>query len=407
MTELILDINENNNEIAILLENGEIHRLFENNNNSLIPSDIIIFRLTHIVKGLNAGFGIAEGVEPSIFAPLGDFLPLSPALQADTAGLCNAAPAVNGRLLAMVNTTNKKHPKVSGRIILHGRILIASLLNHDKDNKKMFFSRRITNEEKEKISNIVQEEIKNSPLVDYGIIVRSSILNYEEEVLRQILKRDVNTISNKINLIKSQLQVDTGLIFRQNDFSSFIINNILFKYKIAKIYIAPTLLTKYSEELALGNFDVQIIKPGSKWAEMKNEVNRLLQNKIIITKGDLNTSLYIREDEITTIDVNATIFSSGKENILKANIMAAREIARQLRLRDLGGLIVIDFIDMDDSDKAVLYEEFKNLILRDEAKVDISPISKFSVIEVVRQRGINPFAPAKNHTSKISLQQDR
>ena len=91
------------------------------------------------------------------------------------------------------------------------------------------------------------------------------------------------------------------------------------------------------------------------------------------------------------IDVNSgnrTASDSNQEiNALEVNISAAEEIARQVRLRDLGGIIIIDFIDMHNSDhKATLLEKMKTLMNEDRAKHNILPVSKFGVMQITRQR---------------------
>jgi ribonuclease G len=91
------------------------------------------------------------------------------------------------------------------------------------------------------------------------------------------------------------------------------------------------------------------------------------------------------------IDVNSgnrTSTAEGQEgNALATNLLAAEEIARQLRLRDMGGIIVIDFIDMHKNEnRRVLYEKLRDEMQNDRAKHKILPPSKFGVVEITRQR---------------------
>ena len=93
---------------------------------------------------------------------------------------------------------------------------------------------------------------------------------------------------------------------------------------------------------------------------------------------------------MTTIDVNSARSTKGKdieETAFKTNIEAAKEVARQLRLRDVGGLVVIDFIDMTNEDNQNKVESaFRKAIYSDRARVQISNISRFGLLEISRQR---------------------
>jgi ribonuclease G len=93
---------------------------------------------------------------------------------------------------------------------------------------------------------------------------------------------------------------------------------------------------------------------------------------------------------MVTIDVNTgrSVGRSDPENlILKTNLEAAREAARQIRLRDIGGLLIIDFIDMySHENRKILFEEFKKCFVHDRAKNSIIPVSDFGLIEMTRER---------------------
>ena len=93
---------------------------------------------------------------------------------------------------------------------------------------------------------------------------------------------------------------------------------------------------------------------------------------------------------MTAIDVNSARSTKGKDiedTAYKTNLEAAKEVARQLRLRDVGGLVVIDFIDMMDTKHQEKVESaFRKAVFTDRARVQISNISRFGLLEVSRQR---------------------
>ena len=95
-------------------------------------------------------------------------------------------------------------------------------------------------------------------------------------------------------------------------------------------------------------------------------------------------------EAMTVIDVNSCKYAKSKDqeiNSLKINFDAAREIARQLRLRDIGGIIVVDFIDLyEDENKRKLFDEIRKEFRKDRAKITVLPMSDFGIIQITRQR---------------------
>ena len=118
------------------------------------------------------------------------------------------------------------------------------------------------------------------------------------------------------------------------------------------------------------------------------EIDKMMDRKVWIKKG---AYLVIDQTEaMVTIDVNTGRYvgSSDQETtIFQTNIEAAKEIARQVRLRDIGGLIICDFIDMySRENRRKLYEEFKNFFRADRAKRAINPVTDFGLVEMTRER---------------------
>ena len=122
--------------------------------------------------------------------------------------------------------------------------------------------------------------------------------------------------------------------------------------------------------------------------QIESQIELAFQREISLNSGG---SIVIDPTEaMTTIDVNSARSTKGKdieETAFKTNLEAASEIARQLRLRDVGGLVVIDFIDMTDEDNQNKVESaFRKAVYSDRARVQFSGISRFGLLEVSRQR---------------------
>ncbi len=118
------------------------------------------------------------------------------------------------------------------------------------------------------------------------------------------------------------------------------------------------------------------------------EIENALRSRVPLPSGG---SIVIHQTEaLVAIDVNTGKFV-GKENleqtVFEANLEAAPEVARQIRLRDLGGLLVVDFIDMEDPEhRRALFDRFAQEMSRDRARTRLLPISEFGLIEATRQR---------------------
>ncbi|KAF6153815.1 hypothetical protein GIB67_001048 [Kingdonia uniflora] len=123
---------------------------------------------------------------------------------------------------------------------------------------------------------------------------------------------------------------------------------------------------------------------------IEEEINNMLSKRVPLVNGG---SLVIEQTEaLVSIDVNGGHGMLGQGNsqekaTLDVNLAAAKQIARELRLRDIGGIIVVDFIDMlDDVNKRLVYEEIKKAVERDRSMVRISELSRHGLMEITRKR---------------------
>ncbi|KAK4413701.1 Ribonuclease E/G-like protein, chloroplastic [Sesamum alatum] len=123
---------------------------------------------------------------------------------------------------------------------------------------------------------------------------------------------------------------------------------------------------------------------------IEEEINNILSKRVPLDNGGY---LVIEQTEaLVSIDVNGghCVLGQGtsqEKAILEVNLAAAKQIARELRLRDVGGIIVVDFIDMlDDSNKRLVYEEVKKAVERDRSTVKVSELSRHGLMEITRKR---------------------
>jgi ribonuclease G len=226
-----------------------------------------------------------------------------------------------------------------------------------------------------------------------GLIIRTVARNQTEEALMEDLK-----ILKKIwEKIESDVKTEKApaLIYQDLSTTDSVIRD-LFTLDVTKIYVDSKRVYKQirdyitlthpeaGEKIELYKSSQQIFEA----FKIEEQVKILFGRKVPLKSGG---HLVIEHTEaMVVIDVNSGRYAASKEqeqNSLKTDLEAAREIARQLRLRDIGGLIVIDFIDLEDEkNRKKIYDELKKEFRRDRAKVSVLPMSDFGIIEITRQR---------------------
>jgi ribonuclease G len=149
--------------------------------------------------------------------------------------------------------------------------------------------------------------------------------------------------------------------------------------EFAELYVSRAVapLYHYKGERALFDF-----------YDIEKEIEKALARKVELKSGGY--LIFDQTEALTTVDVNTGSFVSGKnlsDTIFKTNLEAAQCIARQLRLRNLGGIIIVDFIDMDeDSQRETVLEEFRKAVATDRARININGFSTLGLVELTRKR---------------------
>lgn len=149
--------------------------------------------------------------------------------------------------------------------------------------------------------------------------------------------------------------------------------------EFAELYVSRALkpLQHYKGERALFDF-----------YDIEKEIEKALARKVELKSGGY--LIFDQTEALTTVDVNTGSFVSGKnlsDTIFKTNLEAAQCIARQLRLRNLGGIIIVDFIDMDeDEQRETVLEELRKAIASDRARINVNGFTPLGLVELTRKR---------------------
>jgi len=278
-----------------------------------------------------------------------------------------------------------KGPRISTDISIPGRYVV---LVPDDDHIRI--SKRISNwNEKKRLRKIL------APLrpEGFGLIARTEAEGHSESEFRSDVKRLLKLwgkLKKKADqskapvLIHKEAELIVSMIrdILTEDVERVMVDTKAHYKKIVSFarQVAPDLRGRV--ELYKGQhplFDLYNLEP---------EIEKMLERKVWIKKG---AYLVIDQTEaMVTIDVNTGRFvgSTDQEStIFQTNVQAAREIARQIRLRDIGGLIICDFIDMySRENRRRLYEEYKSCFKNDRAKRAINPVTEFGIVEMTRER---------------------
>lgn len=278
-----------------------------------------------------------------------------------------------------------KGPRVTTEIAIPGRLLVlVPNANYIGISKKIW-----DKYERRRLKKIVSS-IKDK---GFGVIVRTVAEGKSEEIIQNDYKI---LIDNWHKLEKKSSKTEAPcLVYEDLETASSIIRD-LFTPDINKIVIDSKKLYRklqhYLEEVSPNMTNrleyYKLKQPLFESMGIEAELDKLLRPTVWLKSG---AYLVIEKTEaMVVVDVNSGRFVGKKnheDNSLKINLEATREIARQLRLRDLSGLVVIDFIDMrEEENRRKVYYELRKELRKDRAKVAVSPISDFGLLEMTRQR---------------------
>ena len=278
-----------------------------------------------------------------------------------------------------------KGPRVTTEVALPGRLLVlVPNANYIGISKKIW-----DKYERRRLKKIAQRLREGN----IGVIIRTVAEGKSEEHI----ENDFNQLINNWNEIenKADREEAPALVYEDLETASSVVRDLLTP-DVEKIIIDSKRLYKktqrYLEDISPSLLDrLELYKLKSPLFEsfgIESEIEKVMRPKVWLKSG---AYLIIEKTEaMVVVDVNSGRFVGKKlheENSFKINLEAAREVARQLRLRDLSGLIVIDFIDMkQDENRKKIYHELRKELRKDRAKVAVAPITEFGLLEMTRQR---------------------
>ena len=392
--KVIADVREHEQSRVAVLEDGRLAEIFiefncdddgtltASGSASVRHGDIFLARVEALVPAINAAF-----------------VKLSPKTHGSPKGSGNAFMYVREaadpesikpghEIIVQVirNARKNKAPRVTPRLSIPGRCLVLTPYSDETG-----VSHRIPDPSERKRLRILADTLK-AEISPHGIIIRTAAEGISEEYLRSDLARlldlwDEISARAERSHAPCLLYRDLGTLGRvlRDDVTGMIDEIIVDDadaFEAAKNFTGRFCMDRPPVTLYDG------ATPVFEYFGIEDEIRKALDRKVWLKSG---AYLVIDQTEaLTVIDVNTGKFTDSpdmKHTVLATNKEAAEEIARQLRLRAIGGIVVVDFVDMDnDADKHELLRHFQKFLSHDRLKAHIFSLTQLGLVELTRKR---------------------
>ncbi|CAN5420640.1 Rne/Rng family ribonuclease [soil metagenome] len=275
--------------------------------------------------------------------------------------------------------------RVTSKVSLPGRYLVLMPFGRKVGLSKKIYSQK----EKRRLRTIVRTSLPKG----FGAIIRTVASNQDDNLILD----DLNNLLTTWNEIQAKLKTvkAPSIIYKDASTTNSVIRD-LFQENVSKVIVDSKKqfkeISNYLEVTSPEALDkLELYSSNQPLFDAHNiekQIEDSIKRKVWLKSGGY---LIIEPTEaMTVVDVNSGKYAKSKEqevNSLTTNIEAAIEIVRQIRLRDIGGIIVIDFIDLyDEKNRKKLFEEVRKEFKKDRAKVTVLPVSEFGLIQITRQR---------------------
>ena len=387
MQEILICKEQQERKIA-LLDNGKLLEYYiDEGKSERKEGNIYIGVIKNIIKGMQAAF-IDIGTEKNSFIHLKDILKKVDKKDNKIEEKIEISDVIKEGQKILVQVKKDSNLQKGARVSTHINLpskYIALMPNTDI----VTVSQKIENaEEQERLIKLVKENLSKGN----GAIIRTSAVGKENEIIEDIKnvekrwesieKKFKNNNENKPKLIeKSQSIVERMIIdLPENSIQKITVNSKedyekLQNFKKENNYLKKTELDLSENTDILDKYDI------------KKEISKLGNRKIWLKCGGFIT--IDKTEALTAIDVNTGKYTGSKnveQTIYKVNEEATIEIAKQLRLRDIGGIIIIDYIDMkNEKNKEKIESLLKEKLKKDRTKTQVEGFTKLDLMEMTRK----------------------
>ncbi len=387
MIEILIDKKENEKEIA-LVENGNLIEYYiDENESTRREGNLYVGIVKDIIKGMQAAF-VDIGTEKNSFIHLKDVLPKIDETKQKIDSNLKISDAVKKgqKLLVQVKKDSniQKGARVSTHINLPSKYVVL-MPNTDI----ITVSQKVEDKkEQERLIKLVKENITKGN----GAVIRTSAVGKEQEIID-----DIKNIENKwikINQKFQQTKIEKPILIEKAE--SIVEKMILDlpEKSIEKITVNDKEeyqkfqdLKKESGYINETKIELQEGSDVLNKYDIKKQIEKMQNRKIWLKCGGFIT--IDKTEALTAIDVNTGKYTGNKDmeqTVYKVNEEATIEIAKQLRLRDIGGIVIIDYIDMaDEKDKEKIQKLLIEKLNNDRTKTQVEGFTKLDLMEMTRK----------------------
>ena len=405
--EILINGNPRETRVAIIEDEQLVELLVDRPDARRTVGDIYVGKVEAVLPGIQAAF-VDIGTEKSAFLHASDLVYAEdePEEPDDDAGDDDDTTENGGRrgrskappiqdvikkgqdILVQVSKEpiSTKGPRVTAQISLAGRFLV-----YMPFASRVGVSRKIGDRaERQRLREMVQKVL---PDESGGVIVRT----VGEDATQATFERELNTLINQWKRIKKKTHFvrPPALLHRETSLARGLMRD-LFSEKVESVTVDSKQIhneiTEYLKGIAPELLDriklYDEVVPLFDKAEIETEIRDLFKRRCDLPSGGY---LIIEPTEaLVSVDVNSGRYTGKKDpekTILRTNLEAAREVARQIRLRDIGGIIVCDFIDMEArQNRDRVLQELRTHLGRDRARTKAFQVSELGLVEMTRQR---------------------
>jgi len=382
---MLISSGQNETRVAILESRRVVQLFFDRKNKKSIVGNIYLGKVKNVLPSLDAAFvDIGEDRNAFLYVNEVGFDDSELENGGDVPKKIQYVLKVNQMILVQVtkDPMKAKGARLTTFISIPGRYMVLAPYNDG-----IGVSKKLDEKERERLRKLA-EEIKPD---GFGLIVRTAARG----VQKNMLQKDLRLLIKKLNHISksSQKRKKPALISREQTMVIKILRDI-FTEDYDAIYVDKKLMKrdigKYLNSIGIKFLNI-IVHHGqdSLFEEfgINDVIESALEQKVWLKSGGF--IVVDHGEAMTTIDVNTGKYTSGKNSnqaILRTNMESAEVIANQLRLRDIGGIIVIDFIDMvGERDRNKVMKRFKQCLETDKTKTEILRFSKLGLMEMTRK----------------------
>ena len=384
MLEILISKKQNKERIA-LIENGNLVEYYEEDENeNRKEGNIYKGKIKDIIPGMQSAF-VDIGAERSGFIHIKDILP-----KVDEKNKTNVEiqetkirklVKQNQDILVQVkkDSNEKKGARVSTHINLPGKYIVLM-----PNTNIITVSQKIEDkEEQERLINLVRQNISKQN----GAVIRTSAMKKEDEIIEELkkLEKKWQKIQEKFN------KTDDKLIYKSETIAEKMILDLIDKGIVRivtdnkKEYEVMKKIKDETKELS--NTKIEYEETVFENYELEKQIEKIQNRKIWLKCGGFIT--IDKTEALTAIDVNTGKYTGTKsleQTLYKVNEEATIEIARQIRLRDIGGIIIIDYIDMKKQEnKDKIQKLLEERLKLDRSKTQVEGFTKLDLMEMTRK----------------------